>query len=159
MNSERTSISLLKGLICSIALLSLTLLSCGKSRSPVNSTTSDHKALWASHATPAYVVEQARSCFCPGPHGFIRLTVVGNKIVKGVESESNYPLTIDELKRYKTIDELFEFIDEVEKYQPEIFQVKYDSIFGYPRSVYVDWNREVADEEIGFNTKLVQLFP
>jgi len=159
MNLGRTSRAILKGLICCIALLSLTLLSCGKSGSPVNSTTSDHKALWASHATPTYIVEQARSCFCPGPYGFIRLTVVGNKIVEGVESESNYPLTTDELKRYKTIDELFEFIDKIEKHQPEIFQVEYDSIFGYPRNIYVDWYFEMADEEIGFNTKLVQLFP
>jgi hypothetical protein len=87
------------------------------------------------------------------------LTVVDNQIVEGVIADSGDFLTIEELKRYNTVDGLFEFIDEMEGRKPAVLQVEYDSDFGYPKNVYVDLHLEMADEEIGFNTRLVQLFP
>ncbi len=140
-------------------ILSLTLLSCGNSGGPVGSSTLEPRSLWLKHATQTYVIEQRRACFCPGPHGFVRLTVVDNQIVEGVTADRGDLLTIEELKGYKTVDGLFEFIDEMEGRKPAVLQVEYDPYFGYPRNVYVDLHLEMADEEIGFNTRLVQLFP
>lgn len=140
-------------------MLSLTFLSCDKSGGPVSSSTLELRSLWLKHATQTYVIEQMRVCFCPGPHGFVRLTVVDNQIVEGVTADSGDSLTIEELKRYKTVDGLFEFIDEMEGRKPAVLQVEYDPDFGYPKNVYVDLHPEVVDEEIGFNTRLVQLFP
>jgi hypothetical protein len=142
-----------------ILILSLTLFSCGKPSKPVGSATLEPRCLWLKHATQTYVIEQARVCFCPGPNGFVQLTVVNNQIVKGVTTDSGDSLTIEELKWYKTVDELFEFIDEVEGCKPAVLQVDYDPDFGYPRNVYVDMHLEMVDEEIGFNTRLVQLSP
>lgn len=139
--------------------LSLTLPSCGKSGDPVGSTTLEPRSVWAKHATRTYIIEQARSCFCPDPHGFVRLRVVDNEIVEGVAAESSDTLTIEELKRYKTVDELFEFIDEVKGHKPDILQIDYDLTFGYPRNVYVDWHLEMLDEQIAFDTRLLQLLP
>jgi len=139
--------------------LFLTLLSCSSSVEPAGSSALDPRSLWLKHATQTYVIEQMRACFCPGPHGFVRLTVVDNQIVEGVTADSGDSLTIEELKRYKTVDELFEFIDELEGRKPAVLEVEYDPDFGYPRNVYVDLHPEVVDEEIGFNTRLIQLFP
>ncbi len=140
-------------------MLSLTFLSCDKSGGPVGSSALEPRSLWLKHATQTYVIQQIRVCFCPGPHGFVRLTVVDNQIVEGITADSGDSLTIEELKRYKTVDELFEFIDELEGRKPAVLQVEYDPDFGYPKNVYVDLHPEVVDEEIGFNTRLVQLFP
>lgn len=139
--------------------LFLTLLSCSSSVEPVGSSTLEPRSLWLKHATQTYVIEQMRACFCPGPHGFVWLTVVDNQIVEGVTADSGDSLTIEELKRYKTVDGLFEFIDELEGRKPAVLEVEYDPDFGYPKNVYVDLHLEMADEEIGFNTRLVQLFP
>lgn len=140
-------------------ILLLTLLSCGDSGEPVASTTRGPRSLWLSHAAGTYVIKQARLCFCPGPYGFVRLTVVDNQIVEGVATNRSCSLTIDELKRYKTVDELFDFIDEAQGRQPAVLLVKYDPDFGYPRNIYLDPHPEIADEEIGFDTRLLQLLP
>lgn len=154
--STRKAHSLIVGFVL---VLFLCLFSCGKSGEPVGSGTPEPRSLWARHATQTYIIEQARSCFCPGSYGFVRLTVVNNKIVKGTDSNSNYTLTIAELKRYKTINELFEFVEWAEECEPDILQVEYDPIFGYPRNVFVDSHLDMTDEQIGFDTRLVKLFP
>lgn len=140
-------------------MLSLTFLSCDKSGGLVGSSTLEPRSLWLKHATQTYVIQQMRVCFCPGPHGLVRLIVVDNQIVEGVTADSGDSLTIEELKRYKTVDELFEFIDEMDGCKPAVLEVEYDPDFGYPKNVYVDMHLEMADEEIRFNTGLVQLFP
>jgi len=154
------SMRIILSLIAIFALmLSLTFLSCDKSGGPVVSSTLEPRSLWLKHATQTYIIQQMRICFCPGPHGFVRLTVANNQIVGGITTDSGDSLTSEELKRYKTVDELFEFIDELEGRKLAVLQVEYDPDFGYPKNVYVDLHLEMADEEIGFNTRLVQLFP
>ena len=140
-------------------ILLLTPLSCGNSGEPVAPTTRGPRSLWLSHAAGSYVIEQARLCFCPGPHGFVQLTVVDNQIVEGVAADRGGSLTIEELERYKTVDELFDFIDEAQGRKPAVLLVKYDPDFGYPRNIYLDPHPEVADEEIRFDTRLLQLLP
>ena len=140
-------------------MLSLTFLSCGKSGEPIGSSALEPRSLWLKHATQTYIIEQMRVCFCPGSHGFVRLTVVDNQIVEGVTADSGDSLTIEELKWYKTVDKLFEFIDEVEGRKPAVLEVEHDPDFGYPKNVYVDLHLEMVNEEIRFSTRLVQLFP
>jgi hypothetical protein len=139
--------------------LSLILLSCSELGEPVASIALEPRSLWSERGSQAYVIEQNRICFCPGSDGYVRLTVVNGQIIRRVTVDGGDSLPIEELKLYKTVDELFEFIDEVEGCEPAVLQIDYDPDLGYPRKVYVDMNIEIADEELGFNTKLIQLLP
>jgi hypothetical protein len=142
-----------------VLVLSLTILSCSNPIEPARKVNSEREVLWPSSPAPSYIIDQRRECFCPGPYGFVRLTVIDNMIVEGVNLENDSSLTEEELQGYMTIDELFELVEKAKQGPAAVLRVKYDSTFGYPCNVYVDWNRDVIDEEIAFETRLVHVFP
>ncbi len=113
--------------------------------------------LWAKHATSSYVIEQTRICYCIDAGHYVQLTVVNNEIVEGINSEDSTQLMEKELRHYKTVEELFGFIDEAERKKPAVLRVTYDPVYGYPRSIFVDKYLDMADEEIGYKTILLQL--
>jgi hypothetical protein len=138
--------------------LSLITLSCTKSTEHANPASSDHNVLWPNSPAQSYIIDQERSCFCP-PLGFVRLKVVNDEIIHGIELESHRTLTAEELEPYMTIEELFDFVEIVERAHPAVSKVEYDARFGFPCGIYVDWNRDVLDEQIGITTRLVRLIP
>ena len=50
----------------------------------------------------------------------------------------------------KTVDELFNIIDEKLKDDPFIFTLKFDQTYGFPIDIYFDMDEMIADEEIGY---------
>ncbi|MFQ6007672.1 MAG: DUF6174 domain-containing protein [Candidatus Zixiibacteriota bacterium] len=142
-----------------ILLLSLIILSCSDPIERGNPVSSEHEVLWPVSPVQNYIIDQRRACFCPPPWGFVRLTVINNKIVAGVDLENDTPLTEEELQRYRTIDELFKLVEKAKRRPAAVLKVDYDPTFGYPCYIYVDWNRDVIDEEIAFVTHLVRFFP
>jgi hypothetical protein len=160
---ERFKFSVRGYCICagSAVLLSLYLafLSCSNPIEPARKVSSEQEVIWPVSPAQSYIIDQRRECFCPGPYGFVRLTVIDNRIVEGVNLESDSSLTEEELQGYMTIDELFELVEKAKQGPAAELRVKYDSTFGYPCKVSIDWNSEVMDEEIAFETRLVYLFP
>lgn len=137
--------------------ISLAVMSCGNSGRSVESTISGPRMLWAKHATSSYVIEQTRICFCVDAGYYVQVTVVNNEIVKGIHLEDSTLLVEEDFRPYKTVEELFGFIDEAVRKKPAVLRVTYDPIYGYPRSIFVDKNLDMADEEIGYKTILLQL--
>lgn len=88
------------------------------------------------------------SCFCPrevaGPHV---IKVVADTIAS-VNDQAYDPSTMGYLM---TIDELFAYVGKSLERNPYQKSIVYNSIYGYPESVYFDFEKTMADEEIGYH--------
>ena len=102
---------------------------------------------------PPYEIEQMVYCFCAPPaNQWHKLTVRENAIV-AVDGAAPTEL---EMQMFKTIEQLHEFIADVESREVAFYRVEYDSTYGYPTDLYVDFNAGIADEEIGYRNRNVR---
>ncbi len=113
------------------------------------------RARWESYDFKSYVIEQEQLCFCPPPHGYIRLVIRDNKVVEGFK-EDGTALTAAELQWRKTVDELFGWIDEAQAMNPRTLDVEYDSKYGYPTRIVYDQSEFMADEEVTYSLRGLQ---
>ena len=63
------------------------------------------------------------------------------------------------LESYRTIGEMFEFIDDAIDQRAVQIDVEYDGARGFPVSIYVDFDRRIADEETGFGARNLEVLP
>ena len=110
---------------------------------------------WRAYDLKDYVIEQEQLCFCPPPHGFIRLVIKDNKVVEGFKDDGT-ALTAEELQWQKTVDELFDWIEEAQSTNPRTLDVEYDSKYGYPTRIVYDQSEFMADEEETYSLRGLQ---
>jgi hypothetical protein len=128
-------------------LLSVVLLlfSCTKSKEDNDLLTNQSR--WDKQTISNYEFTLRVSCFCPrevvGPHV---IKVVADTIAS-VNDQAYDPSTMGYLM---TIDELFAFVGKSLDRNPYQKSIAYNSIYGYPESVYFDFEKTMADEEIGY---------
>lgn len=100
-----------------------------------------------------YEYEQRFVCFCAPPAGrFHKITVGSGEIVEIVDLEDGSAV-VDEHNSFKTISKLLEFVESIDPDSVALINVEYDSSFGFPSFIYVDFSHGIADEEIGYETR------
>lgn len=114
------------------------------------SSIGDSRERWEAYGFENYVIEQEQLCFCPPPHGYIRLVIRDNKVVEGYKDDGT-SLTATELQWRKTVDELFDWIEEAQARNPRTLNVEYDSKYGYPTRIVYDQSGFIADEEVTYS--------
>jgi hypothetical protein len=128
-----------------IILIVLLLFSCTKSGE--NQDLLRNQAIWDKKNLNNYEFTLTVSCYCPeavaGPH---LIKVVDDTIVS-VNDKPYDPLTVGLLM---TIDELFTYVGKSIERKPYQKSITYNSLYGYPESVYFDFEKTMADEEIGY---------
>jgi len=104
-------------------------------------------ALWKKKGISNYEMTMKISCYClqgrVGPH----LIVVENDKIKTV---NNLPYDSTKTGPILTINELFDFIIISLAKNPYQHSLDYNSIFHYPKNIYFDFSKQIADEEIGY---------
>ena len=104
-------------------------------------------ALWKKKSISNYEMTMKISCYClqgrVGPH----LIVVENDKIKTVNS---LPYDSTKTGPILTINELFDFIIISLAKNPYQHSLDYNTIFHYPKNIYFDFNKQIADEEIGY---------
>jgi hypothetical protein len=104
-------------------------------------------ALWKKKGISNYEMTMKISCYClqgrVGPH----LIVVENDKIKTV---NNLPYDSTKTGPILTINELFDFIIISLDKNPYQHSLDYNTIFYYPKNIYFDFSKQIADEEIGY---------
>lgn len=96
---------------------------------------------WRAHAPVRYRFRVARSCFCPP-----QVRRSARVVVRG-GSPVHPP---DRVKDIATVTRLFGKVQAAIDAKVAGLDVRYDPTRGYPRYVYVDESRAIADEEQGY---------
>lgn len=142
-----------KLLVWSLLLLIAIALSCSRSpNSSIINENSKQRAIWNAGSIDRYVIDQSRVCECVMEPA--RLTVVNDSIVEAELLDRDGPFPKDFYRYYKTIDQLFDYIDQAAATDPVELEIEYDSSYGYPVRIWVDYESNVADDEMGIYTTL-----
>jgi len=121
-----------------------------------HSNIADPQKRWEAYAMEDYDMYQSRTCFCADGGKRLVITVRSGSIVNIVDPSDGSALPADRWGAYKTIPDLFTLISSIDTTSVASFQVSYDARYGYPLRVFVDPSRQIADEEYGYETALLQ---
>ena len=113
---------------------------------------------WRAYDIQDYEIHQIYSCFCAPPHEWTAVIQNGkvvDAIVKPIDGMDPDEMHARALEMAWTVEEAFEQIRSMPGGRglgngpgPADLQVTYHSRFGYPESVYIDWDHGIADDEL-----------
>ncbi len=106
---------------------------------------------WGQMGFDSYEITQRRNCYCALGGRPVRLLVLRDSLVSGVNLEDSTALSADQLQWYLTVDQLFDTIAAIDPSNVARFQVQFDTSYGFPAYFYVDRDLQIADEEMGYD--------
>ncbi|NKB71398.1 MAG: hypothetical protein GKR89_30365 [Candidatus Latescibacteria bacterium] len=119
---------------------------------------SRNRQQWQELGLRDYRFTFQRICFCL--RDYTREVVL--EVRDGTIASAHYADTGEEvvdqgqLESYRTIDGLFDFLAEAVAERAVQIDAEYDAAQGFPTSIYVDFDRRIADEETGFGARDVE---
>ena len=114
-----------------------------------------NRQIWNEQALSSYQYVFNWSCFClPEYTAPVNIKVERGEWTEISQVRDGVPVSEKDWKRYKTIEELFDIIDEAFLQDAKEIRVEYDPDLGYPSLVFIDYDERIADEERGFNVTL-----
>ncbi len=102
---------------------------------------------WERLGIDAYEYDLTIFCFCAHVDP-VRVQVRADTVFSAILVETGVP--VEESFRARTINELFDIIEDAVAQEADQLDVEYDEAFGYPSRIYVDYRITVLDEEITF---------
>lgn len=136
------------------SLLALTLSGCLAFVAPEETSTLRDlvaaRARWNLQGAANYTIRGSTSCFCIyGGHDVD--VAVTNGVVTGVTLVSTNAALPSELAGgFRSVEQLFDLIDEAIRKDAHQLHAEYDADRGFPTRLWIDWSDRVADEEYGF---------
>jgi hypothetical protein len=108
------------------------------------------RALWESNSISDYGMEFNWLCFCPEERTQIVQIEVRDRAILGGSGPDGEPLSENRLEDYRTIEGLFDFIQEAIDAEAYEIGVTYDRGFGFPSRARIDYQELAVDEEQAF---------
>jgi len=108
-----------------------------------------HRTLWDQQGLATYRYAVERLCFC-GLAGPVRVTVVDDDASARIFVSSGDPVPEEQADWYPTVDGLFELLVDAVQRNAHDIEVTYDPDTGVPLDIFIDYQQNVADEELGF---------
>ena len=108
-----------------------------------------HRMLWDTTRSSDYTFEYRVTCECSDHlDQTVKVTVLDKDIESVVIAESGEP-TVDTgpTTRYHTIDSLFDVTQDAITGEADQLTVSYNSEFGYPTNIEIDYNVNAIDDE------------
>jgi hypothetical protein len=128
-------------------LVLIVILICSCAKTVDDNDLSFNQKKWSNLKIANYEFTLTVSCYCLperiGPH---IIKVADDKIV----SVNNLPYNISKTGELVTFNQLFGYIQTSIDKNPFSKTIQYNSIYGYPETVYFDFDQRIADEEIGY---------
>lgn len=113
------------------------------------------RAVWESKRPSHYELDFQWSCFCASIDP-VTLEVRDGVAVSGFLRATGTPLSSTELATYRSVDGLFDFLEEARDRPADSIDTEFDQTFGYPTNAYVDYETMAADEEMAFRVDAVR---
>ena len=125
----------------------LLLAACGgdSTTAPANHL-GEQRALWASQGLADYTFDAVRICYCQFVAD-VRVTVKDGVITGVTELASE---VARDPETFRTIDGLFDLVQDAYDRDAHEVQVEFDPSRGYPTRIWIDYVQMIADEEMGF---------
>ncbi|MEM6327145.1 MAG: DUF6174 domain-containing protein [Bacteroidota bacterium] len=104
------------------------------------------RSLWSDRDVETYTMTLSRACFClPESLGPFEVRVENGAIVSAMRDGQPVPAS-DVL----TVDALFDLLEDAYDEGAHSVRAEYDAALGFPLSVSIDYDEDIADEEIGY---------
>ena len=119
---------------------------------------SNPKERWEAYGLSDYSITQTRSCECLEPYKWT-IYISQNTVVRvdySAPKKEGYVISDEKQKEIEeliknqismTVDQAFHLIEENEETAASI-RVTYDERFGYPIDLFIDYDAQMADEEL-----------
>jgi Family of unknown function (DUF6174) len=104
--------------------------------------------LWQSHEASNYSFIYQIDCFCP-PESLkpYRIIVSNGVIVSAVSLDGKTEIEQSFLSSLQTIPQLFNLIARAIANDAYKLEVNYDPTYGYPNKIFVNYKRNIADDD------------
>jgi Family of unknown function (DUF6174) len=109
-----------------------------------------NRRLWEKQNILNYRYTFSNGCFCiPDARGPVVIEVRNGKTRSITSVETGQPVTNPEyFQNYNTIPKLFNVIQDAIARQAFSLDVSYSAKYGYPTQINIDYNAQIADEEL-----------
>jgi Family of unknown function (DUF6174) len=113
---------------------------------------SEARAAWDRLAVATYEIDFTRgSCEClPEATTPVRVRVESDVVVSAVRRDDGTAIPPEDLTLYYTVEDVFDRIEDAIDQHAFVLAVEYDPTFGFPTSVFIDSDRDTADDEVGY---------
>ena len=137
-------------LLCSTAAAS----GCGQSDIAV------HESHWNSLSPSSYTYRFQWSCFCAGDFvAPVDITVTTGAITAVKNHDTGAAQPPARFTDYRTIPGLFAFLHEAERRNAARITVTWDEALSYPRTAFIDYVQNAADDEMSFTASDLTALP
>jgi Family of unknown function (DUF6174) len=110
-----------------------------------------NRLLWRRQKIFNYRYEFTRSCNCLPKATELVVIEVRNGVTTSITSkETGQPVDAKLFQKYNTIPKLFNIIRNAIARRAANLTVEYDSKIGYPTQINIDYDSQIADDEIFF---------
>ena len=114
----------------------------------------DSKTKWASKNMKDYQYTFNWICFCTPDYNKPVVISVRNGVLSAVKyADGSGPVDKTKYPNFRTIDGLFEFLQDAINRKAYRITVSYDAKLGYPTSASIDYDQRIADEEKSFKAE------
>lgn len=110
---------------------------------------------WASQKVAHYKYDLTIGCFCPWRDLMpLKVEVKDGQIVSLTDKtgQPTPPNFADTFNNAATVDGLFKILDSALGRAQEV-RVVYDDVYGYPKSIHVDYAKNATDDEIEYTVE------
>jgi hypothetical protein len=106
------------------------------------------EAKWQQNQPTHYSYNLQRSCFCTQEYNKpIEIEVLNGTVQQAILLPENTPLPTERKDEALTVNDLFNLIHKAIDKKAASIEVKYDTQYGFPTTISIDWEKMMADEE------------
>ncbi|QLE57841.1 DUF6174 domain-containing protein [Nostoc sp. TCL26-01] len=108
-----------------------------------------NRSLWNSKNIFNYRYTLSNSCFCiPDARGPVIIEVRNGQTVSITSVATGQPADPQFFQRYNTVPKLFDVIQDAIARRADSLNVSYNHRLGYPTQINIDYESQIADEEL-----------
>ncbi|MBD2252437.1 DUF6174 domain-containing protein [Nostoc parmelioides] len=119
-----------------------------------------NRILWNKKNISSYRYTLSNSCFCiPEARGPVVIEVRNGKTTSITPVNPEQAINPEFFQKYNTIPKLFNVIQYAIQSQAFSLDISYNHKFGYPTRINIDYNSQIADEELFLTIENFEVIP